>query len=57
MNVMTAAVLHEPGPIANDRLVIEERAVRPLQAGEIRIEIRACGDAIRRSCSVKPMNR
>ncbi len=39
----TAAVLREPGPISGDRLVIEQRALRPLQAGEILVAIRACG--------------
>jgi propanol-preferring alcohol dehydrogenase len=44
MNAMhTAAVLRSTGPIADDRLLIEERALRPLQPGEIRVEIRACG--------------
>jgi propanol-preferring alcohol dehydrogenase len=39
----TSAVLRTTGPIVDDRLVIEERASRPLQAGEIRVDIRACG--------------
>jgi len=39
----TAAVLHGSGPIATDRLTIEQREVPPLQAGQIRAEVRACG--------------
>jgi propanol-preferring alcohol dehydrogenase len=39
----TAAVLREPGPIAADRLTLEDRSLRPLQAGEIFVEIHACG--------------
>jgi propanol-preferring alcohol dehydrogenase len=39
----TAAVLHTPGPIAADRLVIERRTPRPPAAGEILVDVRACG--------------
>ncbi len=40
---MTAAVLHATGPIAGDRLTIEERDVPALQAGQLAVTIRACG--------------
>jgi propanol-preferring alcohol dehydrogenase len=39
----TAAVLHAPGPISQDRLTIGERALAPLRAGEILVTVRACG--------------
>jgi propanol-preferring alcohol dehydrogenase len=39
----TAAVLHEPGPIATDRLHIESRPVPELQPGQILVTVRACG--------------
>ncbi len=39
----TAAVLHAPGPIAQDRLTIEQRALPALRAGDILVEVRACG--------------
>ncbi len=39
----TAAVLHEPGPIATDRLRIERLEILPLQAGQILVTVRACG--------------
>lgn len=39
----TAAVLHEPGPIATDRLRIERLEIPPLQAGQILVTVRACG--------------
>jgi propanol-preferring alcohol dehydrogenase len=38
-----AAVLHTPGPIASDPLVLESRALAPLRAGEILVSVRACG--------------
>ena len=41
--ITTAAVLHTPGPIATDRLVIERRPLRELEAGEIVVDVRACG--------------
>jgi propanol-preferring alcohol dehydrogenase len=40
---MTAAVLHEPGSIASDRLHLEERALPALRAGQILVTVRACG--------------
>jgi propanol-preferring alcohol dehydrogenase len=40
---MTAAVLHEPGSIASDRLRLEERALPALGAGQILVTVRACG--------------
>jgi propanol-preferring alcohol dehydrogenase len=39
----TAAVLHAPGPIANDRLVLEGRELTPLGPGRILVTVRACG--------------
>ncbi|MGC2651980.1 MAG: zinc-dependent alcohol dehydrogenase family protein [Candidatus Cybelea sp.] len=39
----TAAVLHTTGPIAGDRLHIEQRDIPPLQAGQVLVTIRACG--------------
>lgn len=39
----TAAVLHTTGPIASDRLHIEQRDIPPLQAGQVLVTIRACG--------------
>jgi propanol-preferring alcohol dehydrogenase len=39
----TAAVLHATGPIAVDRLHIEQREIPPLQAGQVLVTIRACG--------------
>ena len=39
----TAAVLHAPGSITQDRLTIEQRELPPLRAGEIRADVRACG--------------
>jgi propanol-preferring alcohol dehydrogenase len=39
----TAAVLKKAGPIAKDRLTIEERALPDLRAGEILVTVRACG--------------
>jgi propanol-preferring alcohol dehydrogenase len=39
----TAAVLHTTGPIAADRLHIEQRNIPSLQAGQILVTIRACG--------------
>jgi propanol-preferring alcohol dehydrogenase len=38
-----AAVLHATGPIAEDRLRIEPRALPALRAGEILVAVRACG--------------
>jgi alcohol dehydrogenase, propanol-preferring len=43
MYPMTAAVLHDPGPIATDRLHIEERQLPAVRAGEVLVAIRACG--------------
>ncbi len=40
---MTAAVLREPGPLDRDRLRLESRELPPLQAGQIRVAVRACG--------------
>ena len=40
---MTAAVLREPGPLDRDRLRLESRKLPPLQAGQIRVAVRACG--------------
>jgi propanol-preferring alcohol dehydrogenase len=42
-DMKTAAVLHEPGPIATDRLRIERLEILPLQAGQILVTVRACG--------------
>jgi alcohol dehydrogenase, propanol-preferring len=39
----TAAVLRAVGSMAQDRLDIEQRDIRPLQAGEILVTVRACG--------------
>jgi propanol-preferring alcohol dehydrogenase len=39
----TAAVLHEPGPIGTDRLRIERLDLPPLLAGQILVDVRACG--------------
>jgi propanol-preferring alcohol dehydrogenase len=39
----TAAVLHATGPVACDRLHIEQRSIPPLQAGQILVTVRACG--------------
>jgi propanol-preferring alcohol dehydrogenase len=38
-----AAVLDQPGPIAQDRLHVEERTLRSLRSGEILVTVRACG--------------
>lgn len=43
MATKTAAVLHTPGPMATDRLHIEQRDIPPLQAGQVLVTIRACG--------------
>ena len=40
---MTAAVLREPGSLERDRLHLEARELPALQAGQIRVTIRACG--------------
>ncbi len=40
---MTAAVLREPGSLDGDRLHLEARELPSLQAGQIRVAIRACG--------------
>ena len=39
----TAAVLHTTGGIAKDRLTIEQRELPALRAGDILVEVRACG--------------
>jgi len=39
----TAAVLHAPGRIAKDRLTIEQRELPALRAGDVLVEVRACG--------------
>ena len=39
----TVAVLRAPGSIASDRLILEQRAIEPLGAGEILVAVRACG--------------
>jgi len=39
----TAAVLHATGGIAKDRLTIEQRELPALHAGDILVEVRACG--------------
>ncbi|MFZ0573571.1 MAG: zinc-dependent alcohol dehydrogenase family protein [Candidatus Cybelea sp.] len=36
-------MLHTTGPIAGDRLHIEQRDIPPLQAGQVLVTIRACG--------------
>jgi propanol-preferring alcohol dehydrogenase len=38
-----AAVLHQPGSIARDRLTIEERDPRALGPGDVLVRVRACG--------------
>jgi alcohol dehydrogenase, propanol-preferring len=38
-----AAVLHQPGSIARDRLRIEERDPRALGPGDVLVRVRACG--------------
>ncbi len=39
----TAAVLHAPGGIAKDRLTIERRELPAPAAGDVLVEVRACG--------------
>jgi propanol-preferring alcohol dehydrogenase len=39
----TAAVLHAPGRIAQDRLSIEQRELPALRAGDVLVEVHACG--------------
>jgi alcohol dehydrogenase, propanol-preferring len=41
--MQTAAVLRATGPVDGDRLVVEQRELRPLRTGEIRVDVRACG--------------
>jgi propanol-preferring alcohol dehydrogenase len=43
MGVVTAAVLHAPGPIAQDRLVLEERELPAPAPGQVLLRVRACG--------------
>jgi propanol-preferring alcohol dehydrogenase len=43
MSSTTAAVLKRTGPISEDRLTIEERALPELGAGMILVTVRACG--------------
>ena len=38
-----AAVLDTPGPVTGDRLTIGTRLLRPLEAGDILVRVRACG--------------
>jgi propanol-preferring alcohol dehydrogenase len=40
---VTAAVLRTPGPIAQDRLSLEERVLPAPPAGEVLLRVRACG--------------
>ena len=42
-DTVTAAVLHATGPVANDRLRLEERQLPALRADQILVDIRACG--------------
>jgi propanol-preferring alcohol dehydrogenase len=39
----TAAVLHAPGRITSNRLTIEQRGLPALRAGDVLVEVRACG--------------
>ena len=41
--MITAAVLRAPGPVTTDRLKLEQRDVPQLRAGEILVNVRACG--------------